>query len=197
MKVTILLGSVRSNSNTEIVVDQWIKEINKHSIETQKIVIKDLKIEHCNACWTCQDVFDQPGCTIDDDMDKIYSSILNSDCIIFASPIYSWYCTPPLKAVMDRLVYGMNKYYGKIEGPCLWKGKLLGLITTSGYDIEEGVGVYEEGLIRYSKHSRLDYIGKLAIQDIDGKDHFRSIDSYKKICDYTNHVVERLRSLDC
>lgn len=195
MKVTILLGSVRSNSNTEIVVDQFIKEINKQSIETQKIIIKDLKIEHCNACWTCQDVFERPGCPKNDDMDKIYSSIQNADCIIFASPIYSWYCTPPMKAVMDRLVYGMNKYYGKTEGPCLWEGKLLGLITTCGYDIEEGAGIYEEGLKLYSKHSRLEYIGKLAIQDIEGKDHFKSVDTYKKICKYTNQVVEKLQSI--
>lgn len=195
MKVTILLGSLRSNSNTEIVVDQFIKEINKYYIETQKINIKDLYIENCNACWTCQDVFERPGCSKNDDMNKIYSSIQNSDCIIFASPIYSWYCTPPMKAVMDRLVYGMNKYYGKTEGPCLWEGKLLGLITTCGYGIKEGTGVYEEGLKRYSNHSRLDYIGKLAIQDIEGKDHFRSVESYKKICDYTKQVVAKLHSI--
>lgn len=195
MKVTILLGSVRNNSNTEIVVDQFIDEINRHRIETEKIVIKDLNIEHCNACWICQDVFDEPGCTKNDDMNLIYSSIQNSDCIIFASPIYSWYCTPPLKAVMDRLVYGMNKYYGETEGPCLWEGKLLGLITTCGYEIEEGVGVFEEGLRRYSKHSRLNYIGKLAIQDIDGKDHFRSIESQIEISDFTKLVVDWMRSL--
>lgn len=196
MKVTILLGSVRSDSNTELVVDQFIHEINKHNIGTHKIVIKDLNIEYCNACWVCQDIFDKPGCIKNDDMDKIYSSIQNSDCIIFASPIYSWYCTPPLKAVMDRLVYGMNKYYGKSEGPSLWEGKLLGLITTCGYDVEEGAGVFEEGLKRYSKHSRLEYIGKLAIQDIEGKDHFRSADSNKKVCDYTKQVVEKLRIID-
>lgn len=196
MKITILLGSVRRDSNTEIVVDQFIDEVNRHCIETDKILIKDLLIENCDACWICQDVFDKPGCMKNDDMNIIYSSIQNSDCIIFASPIYSWYCTPPLKAVMDRLVYGMNKYYGKIEGSSLWKGKLLGLITTCGYDIEEGAGVFEEGLKRYSKHSRLDYIGKLAIQDIEGKDHFRSIDSNKKIREYAKLVVEKLRIFD-
>lgn len=37
-----------------------------------------------------------------------------------ATPIYSWYCTPPMKALLDRLVYGMNKYYGDEKGPSLW-----------------------------------------------------------------------------
>ena len=193
MKISILQGNVRNNSNTEIVVDQFIEEISKQGVTADKIIIKDLNIVHCSACWTCQDIFDRPGCSKHDDMEIIYSSVQNSDCVIFASPIYSWYCTPPLKSVMDRLVYGMNKYYGEIEGPCLWEGKLLGLITTCGYDIEGGAGVYEEGLKRYSKHSRLNYIGKLAIQDIEGKEYFRSSESRQIINDYVKHVLEEMK----
>lgn len=193
MKISILLGNVRNNSNTAIVVEQFIEEANKLGATIDKIIIKDLNIEHCSACWTCQNIFDQPGCAKQDDMEIIYSSVKNSDCILFASPIYSWYCTPPTKSVMDRLVYGMNKYYGKIEGPCLWEGKLSGLITTCGYDIEAGAGVYEEGLKRYSKHSRLNYIGKLAIQDIEGKEHFRSLESRQLINEYAKHVIEALK----
>lgn len=45
-------------------------------------------------------------------MEEIFNCILSSDLIILASPIYSWYCTPPMKAALDRLVYGMNKFYG-------------------------------------------------------------------------------------
>ncbi len=68
----------------------------------------------------------------------------------------------------------MNKYYGETEGPCLWEGKRCGLVTTCGYEIEEGAGVFEEDLRRYSKHSNLEYIGKVAVRDIDGKSYFRS-----------------------
>jgi len=28
-----------------------------------------------------------------------------------------------MKALLDRLVYGMNKYYGDKKGPALWAGK--------------------------------------------------------------------------
>lgn len=197
MKITILLGHVRNNSNTAIVVKHFIEEISSLGIEVDPIVIKDLKIEHCSACWTCQDIFDRPGCPIEDDMKIIYDSIEKSDCIIFASPIYSWYCTPPLKSVMDRLVYGMNKYYGEVEGPSLWEGKLLGLITTCGYDLESGAGVYEEGLRRYSTHSKLNYIGKLAIQDLEGKAHFSSPSSRQTIKAYAEQVnFEMKKSLN-
>lgn len=195
MKLSILLGNVRDHSNTEIVVDQFIEAINAIGVETEKISIKDLRIEHCSACWVCQDIFDGPGCSKHDDMASVYSSVLASDGVIFASPIYSWYCTPPMKAVMDRLVYGMNKYYGESEGPSLWEGKSLGLITTCGYDIEDGAGVYEEGLRRYAKHSKLNYVGKLAIQDIDGKAHFRSVASRQVIHEYAEQLAESLKNM--
>ncbi|GAA0180913.1 hypothetical protein SH2C18_35250 [Clostridium sediminicola] len=54
---------------------------------------------------------------------------IDSDVIILATPIYSWYCTPPMKALLDGLVYGMNKYYGDEKRPSLWNGKRLGIIT--------------------------------------------------------------------
>lgn len=46
-----------------------------------------------------------------------FDKVLESDMLILAIPIYSWYCTPPMKAFIDRLVYGMNKYYGDEKGP--------------------------------------------------------------------------------
>lgn len=193
MKLSILQGNVRNNSNTALVVDQFIEAIETMGVEVDRIVIKDLEIHHCSACWTCQNVHDKPGCPKLDDMDLIYNSVLRSDGLIFASPIYSWYCTPPLKSVMDRLVYGLNKYYGEIEGESLWEGKPLGLITTCGYDIEGGAGVFEEGLRRYAKHSKLNYIGKLAIQDLDGKDQFRSTNSKILINDYAIKVADLLK----
>lgn len=109
-------------------------------------------------------------------MEEIFNCILSSDLIILASPIYSWYCTPPMKAALDRLVYGMNKFYGSPEGdenpkgkkaakepgPSLWEGKHLAIITTCGYRPERGADLFEEGIKRYCRHSRLRYLGMLA-----------------------------------
>ena len=71
-------------------------------------------------------------------MQEIFDSVLACDLLVLATPIYSWYCTPPMKAVLDRLVYGMNKYYGREKGPSLWEGKPVALIATCGYPEEGG-----------------------------------------------------------
>ncbi len=94
--------------------------------------------------------------------EELARRVLESDLLVLATPIYSWYCTPPMKAALDRLVYGLNKYYGERRGPSLWAGKRLALITTCGYRPERGADLWEEGMRRYCKHSGLRYQGMLA-----------------------------------
>ena len=124
-----------------------------------------MNIDGCIACRSCQQDWSGFNCFRNDDMQQIAEDILDSDIILFATPIYSWYCTPPLKAVMDRLVYGMNKYYGEQKGPALWAGKALALVTTCGYPPEKGTDLWESGIRRYCKHSQLQYAGMLAEHD--------------------------------
>ena len=82
--------------------------------------------------------------------------------ILLASPIYAWYCTAPLKAALDRMVYALNKYYGDEKGPSIWKGRKVAIITTCGYKPEKGADLWEEGMKRYCRHSGLEYAGMLA-----------------------------------
>lgn len=167
MNVTILKSSPRKKSNTALLLEPVIQRLQQLQVRTDIFDLFEMHIEPCKACWTCQNVFSGFGCPQKDDMHQVFASVLGSDCVIFSSPIYSWYCTPPLKAVLDRLVYGMAKYYGKTEGPCLWEGKRCAIVTSCGYEIEHGAGVFEEGIKRYAKHSRLVYLGMLAARDAD------------------------------
>ena len=66
-----------------------------------------------------------------DDIYPIFDEVLAADMLILATPIYCWYCTAPMKAVLDRLMYGMNKYYGEEKGPSLWAGKHVALLEAA------------------------------------------------------------------
>lgn len=66
-----------------------------------------------------------------------------------------------MKALLDRLVYGMNKYYGTEKGPALLEGKSAASVVTCGYPPEKGADLWEDGIKRYCKHSRLSYLGML------------------------------------
>lgn len=161
----ILMGSPRKDGNTAKLLVPFVGELTARGTRCEVIDLHDLKLEPCIACRLCQNIHDGFGCFHRDDMGDIFSKVLASDLVVLATPIYSWYATPPMKTAIDRLVYGMNKYYGEVKGPSLWEGMPLALITTCGYPVKKGADLWEEGMRRYCKHSRLQYLGMLAERD--------------------------------
>ncbi len=166
MKCLIVMGSPRKKGNTASLLKPFVQALTDGGAEHELIWLYDRTIHPCTACRACQTDWSKFGCQYDDDMQGIYDKILASDVIILATPIYSWYCTPPMKAMLDRLVYGMNKYYGDQKGPALWVGKKLAIIVTCGYRPEKGADLFETGMIRYCKHSQLTYMGILCERDL-------------------------------
>lgn len=165
MHYCILMGSPKKQGNTISVLRPFIQELESAGHTTELIWLYEKEIRPCIACRTCQDVLNGFGCVQKDDMEVIAQRILISDCFVLATPIYSWYCTAPMKAMLDRLVYGMNKYYGKTKGPVLWRNKPCALFLTGGYPEEESAILFEKGMEGYCKHSRLKYQGCVFIRD--------------------------------
>ncbi|MDR1874391.1 MAG: flavodoxin family protein [Synergistaceae bacterium] len=160
------MGSPRKTGNTVELVKPFMEELALHHVQGELIWLYDKKIQPCTACRTCQKDWSIFGCPCRDDVGEIFDKLLACNLIVLATPIYSWYCTPPMKALLDRLVYGMNKYYGDARGPALWAGKKTALVVTCGYRPEKGADLFEEGIRRYCKHSQLQYLGMLAERDL-------------------------------
>lgn len=179
MKYSILMGSPRKNGNTQAVLAPFMDEAKKMGIEIDLFWLYDMDIKGCLACRACQKDWTKFGCQYNDDMQIIFDSVLSADAMILTTPIYCWYCTAPMKAALDRLMYGMNKYYGDEKGPSIWAGKHVSIITTCGYRPEKGADVFEEGMKRYCKHSALIYDGMYAERDLGYKSTF--MDEEKEI----------------
>ena len=169
MKVLILAESPRKKGNTNALVSAFCEVLDKNTYDV--VNLYDLQIEPCLACRYCQRDWEQPNCERQDDLIKeLFGKILQADLIVLATPVYAWFCTAPAKALLDRCVYALNKYYGVPEddakaerrrGPSIWAGKRMALITTCGYPPEKGADLLEEGIRRYCKHSGLEYAGML------------------------------------
>ena len=162
MNCCILMGSPRKNGNTQALTAPFAGELERLGIGCSTLWLYDLELKPCLGCRACQRDWAQFGCVQRDDMQKVFDSVLACQLLVLATPVYSWYCTPPMKAVLDRLVYGMNKYYGERRGPSLWKGKALALLETCGYPPDKGCDLLEEGIRRYCRHSGLRYLGSHA-----------------------------------
>lgn len=175
MKFCILMGSPRLKGNTVELLKPFISELEQNKAEVDYITLQDKNIQPCKGCYSCQNVNGAYGCIQQDDVAEIMDSIISCDCLILATPIYTWYCTAPMKALLDRH-YGLNKYYGKAKGS-LWKGKKIAIITTHGYDAEYGAGPFEAGIKRLCEHSKLEYLGMYSVRDEDDLASFQTVEA--------------------
>jgi len=165
MRFCALMGSPHKEGNTAQLLRSFLEELQNCGMQGEVIRLYDREIKPCLGCRKCQRDWGVFGCPIHDDLQKIFDEVLSSELLVLGTPIYSWFCTPPMKSVLDRLVYGMNKYYGDEKGPSLWAGRKLVAVTTCGYPPEKGSDLFDEGLRRYSRHSGLNYLGMLTERD--------------------------------
>lgn len=192
MKFSILMGSPRKNGNTNAILEPLMEELKKAGHEVALFWLYDMDIKGCEACRVCQKDWSIFGCKHHDDMQKIFDPVLDADAIILACPIYSWYCTAPMKAALDRLMYGMNKYYGEERGPSIWSGKHVSIVTTCGYKPEKGADLFEEGIKRYCKHSALIYDGMLAERDLGYRAVFMDDEKARHAKDFAHFLLNQI-----
>ncbi len=132
--ILILNGSPRKNGKTNKLVNSFIKgaEVNNKIIQFH---IYDMEINGCRGCESCRH---NGHCIQKDDMDQIYEAFINADVVVFASPVYFWTITGPLKTVTDRLYAILtSKGYGEFR-----KESLL-IMTAGGADYSQAQRWYE------------------------------------------------------
>lgn len=190
MRVIIFQGSPRKKGDTATLIKPFLSELVDNGIEVKTISLYDRNISPCIECYQCQNRLGEYGCSIHDDMDEISDEILMADCFVLATPIFIWYCTAPMKAMLDRF-YGLHKYYGEQRGPSLLERKKCGIVATCGYDLEYGISPFEDGIKRFCEHFKIEYIGKAAVSDDAGDrvSKFETDDSKKIAVDFAKKVI--------
>lgn len=120
MNVVAVVGSPRKGKATDLLVDkaiEGIKSVDPDSNVT-KLHLTDYTLQYCRNCLVCRDSkTDGPvaRCMIRDDMDVLNDYILNSDCLIFGTPVHSAHVTAPMMTFLERICW----IYAKPEGQIL------------------------------------------------------------------------------
>lgn len=178
MRVCILMGSPRQHGNTAELCKPFMDELLLHHAQVEYIALHGRKISPCLGCQDCQNIGTEYGCIQHDDMQDIVSHILWADVLVFATPIYTWQATPPMKAVMDRM-FGLNKFYGPAPHSALNAGQAYALIATCGDEPGYGADLLDEGIRRWCRHSGLCYLGMYAVRDEEGLASFQTESAMK------------------
>ena len=106
MKIAILNGSPRKQ-NTEAMVNAFAEGAKEAGHEVEILHVGKMKIAGCLGCEYCHGK-GEGKCIQKDDMEKLMPAYLESDMIVFASPIYYFSMTAQLEAALQR-VYCIGK----------------------------------------------------------------------------------------
>ena len=101
-KIIILNGAARKNGNTAKLVDAFTDGAMSVGNQVKTFYLDGMDIHSCKGCLRAGRDSKSP-CSQKDDMDQIYAEFEHSDVVVFASPVYFWTITGPLKTAADRL----------------------------------------------------------------------------------------------
>ena len=86
MKIAILNGSPRKE-NTAAMIEAFCEGAEEAGHEVEVLHVGKMKINGCLACEYCH-TNGKGKCIQKDDLEKIMPAYLESDMVVFASPIY-------------------------------------------------------------------------------------------------------------
>jgi multimeric flavodoxin WrbA len=88
--------------------------------------------------------------------------MINSDAVIYASPLYAWDFSAQLKQLLDRH-YSLGKNYGSSNYISLLEGKRTALLVTCGGGIADNADLIQEMFDRQNNALKCDVIGKYIV----------------------------------
>lgn len=100
-KVIIISSTPRKNGNSQILSEAFAKGAIENNNKVEFISLRENKINYCIGCYGCRKT---GKCVQNDGMNEIIEKILNSDVVVFSSPIYMYDISGQLKVFMDRLL---------------------------------------------------------------------------------------------
>jgi len=137
-KVLGICGSPRANGNTEFLLDMALNEFDKTSFKTEKILLREYVLKPCFSCRYC---VENQRCCIEDDMTAtLIPSLLNSNVIIIASPVYFNNVSGQVKVFMDRTWCIRGRLKDKIGG---------GIVVGRGYGLESALTAINAFMIKH------------------------------------------------
>jgi len=119
MNLLAIIGSSRKGKATDTLVDKAIEGVKSKSpnCHVKKLHLIDHDIQFCKNCLTCRDSKTKnpvAKCIIRDDMDYIREDVLNSDSLIFSTPVHMGYATAIMMTFLERICWTFAKPEGKV-----------------------------------------------------------------------------------
>ena len=135
-KILIIFGSHKKNGNTAALIKRVCAgaKAKATAIEIVNAARLKFKITGCTSCRKCQQLKEYK-CIINDGGSQVLLKMIAADVIVFATPLYFFAASAPIKMVIDRMfsLYKWDNETDEFETPL--RGKTLALIASAYEDV--------------------------------------------------------------
>lgn len=160
-KILGVVGSPRRNGNTHILVSRILEGAHSEGAAGDILFLNEVTIRECDGCHTC---WAGTECGKGDDMNRIYPRIIESDGIIFGTPVYWYGPTALMKGFIDRLVY-----FNCPENRATIKGKPAVLAVPFEEEDPETAALLVASFEKILQYLEMDLIGKILVPGVAEK----------------------------
>jgi multimeric flavodoxin WrbA len=174
MKILAIQGSPKTDGNTQALLDLALASAREAGAEAEVVELVTLEnLTGCMECQRCQTFHDRPGCAIDDDMQSVHAKALQSDVIVWATPVFCVTPTWLAKMAMDRF-YCMFKFRPDGSVRSLLAGKKSAAVITAGGTETDGAEVVEQVFQRSAIFAQTEWLGTLLATETTTPDQILS-----------------------
>lgn len=114
-KVLILNGSDENDEFMDTLHRMVSEELGKMDWEVTSFVLRQLEIGDCMGCFACW--VQNPGrCLYEDDSQMVLQKYINSDVVIYLTPVVFGGYSYHLKRLVDRSIGIVSPFFTRIDG---------------------------------------------------------------------------------
>lgn len=155
MKALILNGSLENQTHLMSTQSILEEELSSAEWESESLILHKMKIGTCIGCFQCWDT--TPGiCFQDDQGREVSKKAINSDLLVFLTPLTWGGYSSELKKAVERILGLLHPSFTRIKGSCRHKKRydhypsVLGIAVAVGERDEEQEQIFKTLILRHS-----------------------------------------------
>ena len=160
MKITVITGSPRKNGTSNYMADEFIRGAQESGHEVYRFDSARADVKHCLGCNAC--AMGAKPCIHKDDFAQLRENLLNSEIIVFVTPIYYFGMSSTIKKVVDRF-YSIDPQLKEKQN----KGILISVQHAPAEAVKDALNNHYQSIINWLNMENIEIINAIGIESVE------------------------------
>ena len=160
MKITVITGSARKNGTSNYMADEFIRGAKESGHEVYRFDSARADVKHCLGCNACG--MGTKPCIHKDDFVELKEHLLQSDIIVFVTPMYYFGMSSTLKKVIDRFYSIDPQIKNKNK-----KGILISVQHAPVDAVKEPINAHYQAILSWLNMENAGIINAIGIESVE------------------------------